>query len=112
MGIAGILEFVGRLGNATWEILINDAPSSSPFFTSDFPIAIEATRDPRVINRIVPLTPFLALRIVPNLETHRKDDLSFPLFRSVTRPPSESEIRDVNASIVRCAEQLVFYGTH
>jgi Protein of unknown function (DUF4238) len=113
MGIAGILEFVSRLGNASWEILINDAPGSSPYFTSDFPVVVEATRDPRVINRIVPLTPSLALRIVPDLNAaRRKVDMSFPLFRSVTRRPSESEIRAINVGIVRCAEQLVFYQHH
>lgn len=113
MGIAGILEFVSRIGNARWEILINDEANSSPFFTSDFPVAIEATRDPRIINRIVPLTPTLALRIIPNLESRRlTHDNSFPLFQSTRRRLKHNEIRAINEAIVRCAEHLVFYSAH
>src|SRR5712691_5438551 len=56
MGIEAIRRFTALFGNFKWEILRNDF-DESPFFTSDFPVAIERTDDPRVLNRIVPLAP-------------------------------------------------------
>jgi uncharacterized protein DUF4238 len=40
VGIASILKLAATYGNFTWEILHNDF-ADSPFFTSDFPVAIE-----------------------------------------------------------------------
>ena len=70
MGISSILERTATFGNFKWEILLNDF-GDSPFFTSDFPAAIEKTEDPRILNRIVPLAPNLALRIRPDLSLER-----------------------------------------
>jgi hypothetical protein len=36
MGIAGIRRFISRLGNMPWQILINEAPSTSPFLYQRF----------------------------------------------------------------------------
>jgi len=84
--------------------------AESPFFTSDYPIAIEDSLDPRVINRIVPLSPFLAVRIMPDISMSRKTlDFSFKSFSSRRRRLSHSEVTAINRLIVRCAEELVFY---
>ena len=44
LGIKGILDRTKLYGNSRWEILLNKQPNS-PFFTSDFPVAIERRRD-------------------------------------------------------------------
>lgn len=109
IGISNIMDRVSIWGNSTWEILRN-TETSSPFFTSDFPMAIEATNDPRVLARIVPLAPDLAVRIVPNIEmSEAKSDLSFPKFAHKTRNVGGKEIRQINRLLVQCAEDIVFY---
>lgn len=108
MGIGTILERVRHFGNSDWDILLNEH-ADSPFFTSDFPAAIEPTSDPAIVFRIIPLAPDLAIRIRPTLnEERRRADLSFPYFRYQRVRVSRSEARQVNESIVRCAEELVF----
>jgi hypothetical protein len=109
MGISSILERTATFGNFRWEILLNDF-GDSPFFTSDFPAAIEKTGDPRILNRIVPLAPNLALRIRPNLSLERgQADFSFRNFGFRTRRVSRQEVMNLNCLIVRCAEDMVFY---
>jgi len=109
IGINSILECTAAFGNFKWEILHNDF-DDSPFFTSDFPAAIERTDDPRVLNRIVPLAPNLALRIRPDI-TLDKDtsDLSFKNFGYRSRKIGRKELVKLNCLIVRCAEDFVFY---
>jgi Protein of unknown function (DUF4238) len=46
IGIESILELAASFGNLKWEILHNKF-DDNPFFTSDFPAAIEKTDDPR-----------------------------------------------------------------
>jgi hypothetical protein len=109
IGISSILKLVVLLGNFTWEILHN-AFDDSPFFTSDFPTAIEKTDDPRILNRIVPLVPNLALRIIPDHTLDRSRlDLTFANLRCHTRNISRQELVKLNRLIVRCAEVTVFY---
>lgn len=109
IGIANILHHVSAFGNARWEVLHN-GDASSPFFTSDFPVAIEPTDDPRVFSKVVPLAPDLAVRITPRIEMSRaQPDLSFGKFSHRTRTLGRQEILDINRSIVRCAEDIVFY---
>lgn len=109
LGISSILERTARVGNFKWEILHNDF-DDSPFFTSDFPAAIEKTDDPRILHRIVPLAPNLALRIKPDL-TLDKDRLNFSFknFGYRSRKVGHKEIVKLNCLIVRCAEDSVFY---
>ncbi len=109
IGISSILRCVAIFGNFRWDILLNGF-NESPFFTSDFPVAIEETGDPRIINRIVPLAPNLAIRIRPDL-TIDKDhaDFSFANFRCCKRNISQKEAVEMNRLIVRCAEDTVFY---
>jgi hypothetical protein len=113
MGISAIKEHTATLGNFKWEILQNDFADSS-FFTSDFPVAIEKTDDPRILNRIVPLSPNLALRIRPDLKLDRsKSDFSFSNFSYRRHKVSHNELVKLNCLIVRCAEDAVFYcGDH
>jgi len=109
LGIQGIMENVAAFGNFKWDILFNRF-GGSPFFTSDFPVAIEPTRHWGVVNRIVPLAPNLAVRIRPDLTINgKRADLSFANFDHVKRDVSHSELVEINRLIVRCAEECVFY---
>jgi Protein of unknown function (DUF4238) len=108
LGINTIIKRVSIWGNSKWEILLNGVPEC-PFFTSDFPVAIEATGH-RTMNWIVPLTPALAVRIIPDIQLSRTaPDLSFAKFTSQQRTLRRSEIVEINRLIVQCAEDLVFY---
>lgn len=109
---SGIAALIAEFGNADWDILINDF-DDRPFFTSDYPVAVEATPDPRVLNRVVPLAPKLAVRIRPRVPEDRSDtDLSFSAFGSRTWRLSRDEVVKVNRMVVRCAEDLVFFRDH
>jgi hypothetical protein len=109
IGINTILKSTATFGNFKWEILHNDV-ADNPFFTSDFPVAIETTDDPRILNRIVPLAPTLALRIMPDLTLDRaQSDFSFSNFGHRSRKVGRDEIVRLNRLIVRCAEETVFY---
>ncbi|WP_404291244.1 DUF4238 domain-containing protein [Microvirga sp. RSM25] len=109
IGISSILDLVARFGNFHWEVLIN-TEENSPYFTSDFPVTFEKTQDPRILNRVVPLAPDLAIRIRPMLDSERADrDINFRHFRYRIRKPKLDEIRGINALIVQCSEELVFY---
>lgn len=108
LGIETIIERVRHFGNSDWDILHNEH-ADSPFFTSDFPAAVEPSGDPAVVFRIIPLAPDLAIRIRPTLSEERlRADLSFPHFRCRRVRVSRSEARQINELIVRCAEELVF----
>ena len=109
ISINSILHDVGSFGNFDWDILLNDDPGN-PFFTSDYPVAIEETADLRVLNRVVPLAPDVAIRIMPDLNRESLQDLSFPGFRCRRRKLKGVELHDINRLIVRCAESLVFFS--
>ena len=109
LGISTIIERTSRFGNFSWDVMINDK-LSSPFFTSDFPIAIEKTRDPRILNRVIPLAPDIAIRIRPNIEIDKaKIDLSFSQFSCQRMRLDYSGVKKINQLIVQCGEKLVFY---
>jgi hypothetical protein len=109
LGIIGVIRSTQLIGNCAWEILVNPFKQSL-FFTSDYPIAIEVTPDPRVINHIVPLSPFLAVRVLPDISLPREPlDFSFKKFRCRKRILSPSELTSLNRLIVQCAEDNVFY---
>jgi hypothetical protein len=108
IGIRNIIDRVGVWVNSRWEILLNEDPTS-PFFTSDYPIALEE-KDARLANWIIPLAPDLAVRILPDLRLRgSKPDLSFSNLRFQRRAPPRMEIREINRLIVRSAEDMVFY---
>jgi hypothetical protein len=109
MGISQILHLAAQLGNFSWEVLLNNE-SSSPFFTSDFPIALQPSSDPRIMNKIVPLTPTLAIRILPAFESETTEpDFSFSRFRYRTCALRHNDVRKINELLVRSAEDFVFY---
>lgn len=107
IGVTQILKIQNTLGNSPWEILLND--TDSPFFTSDFPAAVERTSNPLVLNRLVPLAPDLAIRIHPDVEEKKEDDSS--LFHASWTHLSipEQEVKAINRLIVRSAEEVVFF---
>lgn len=109
MGIRNILRYVQDFGNFHWEVIENDL-SYSPFLTSDYPVAIEETVDNRIVDRLIPLSPSLAVRICPRLDIKRGKDheFDFPHFRYRRSKCSHDEVRRINANIVKCAEDLVF----
>lgn len=110
MGITGILDLVALLGNFRWEILINEH-AGNPFFTSDYPIAIQQSNDPRVLNKFVPLTPHIGLRILPDIGIDKKTvDLSFGKFELSVHRIARTELVELNRLIVRCAEETIFYS--
>ncbi|MEX2490412.1 MAG: DUF4238 domain-containing protein [Nitrospirales bacterium] len=110
LGIAQIVRLAAQLGNFPWEILRN-RESGSPFFSSDFPIGLEQSSDPRIMNKIVPLSPTLAVRILPSIDAKQQDpDLSFGGFRYFVRSPRHNEIRAINQLLVRSAEDFVFFS--
>lgn len=109
ISIRNIIDHVTAFGNFHWEILIN-RHFDSPFFTSDFPVAVEVSHDPRIVNRVVPLTPHLAIRICPRVELSGKNlELTFERFSFTVLRPSRQEIQALNRTIVRSAETTVFY---
>jgi len=109
MGIASIGHFVSLFGNSPWEVLtISDR--QNPLFTSDFPIAIEVVHPSRPINRIVPLAPDLAIRIIPDPpQRGAKHDFTFSKSRVRYRQPHHQEVFQINRLLVQCAEDLVMY---
>lgn len=108
IGISTITGRVSMWGNSTWDVLQNH-DQSCPFFTSDYPIALDA-RDSHFANWIVPLAPDLAIRIVPDTKLMAMPpDLAFSKFTPRYGSPSRSEIVAINRLIVRCAEDMVFY---
>lgn len=108
LGINSITDLVSIYGNSKWEILLNRIPEC-PFFTSNFPVAIETTNH-WTMNWIVPLTPDLAIRIIPDIRLQgTAPDLSFSKFTSRQRILRRSEVVGINRLIVQCAEDLVFY---
>jgi hypothetical protein len=75
VGISTIRNRTALFGNSRWEIVRNNA-RTSPFFTSDYPVALEA-KDTRFANWIIPLAPDLAIRIIPEISLSRTEpDLS------------------------------------
>ena len=109
LGISTIMGRMSIWGNSAWEILHNDI-ADNPFFTSDYPVALEAKGNRGLANWIVPLAPDLAIRIVPDTDlSGTVPELSFRKFRHRQRALRHAEVLDINRLIVRCAEDMVFY---
>jgi hypothetical protein len=107
MGISGIVDLTRSFASFHWEILLNHYQERSPFLTSDYPAALERPEKQVPTNRIVPLRPDLAIRIIPQIRPAGRPDLPTD-FRYKMRKVSPSEVTLINRAIVRCAEQLVF----
>ncbi len=109
IGIANILQRAALFGNCHWEILLNNH-NDCQFFTSDYPAGIESTQDPRVLNRIIPLTPRLAVRLQPDIN-RPPDTASFDFadFSFVKCKLARCEAVNINRILVRTAEDTVFF---
>ncbi len=109
IGIANILHHTSVFGNSPWEILHN-GEGESPFFTSDYPAAMETLDINKPINRIVPLAPDIAVRIKPDINlSGRRPDLTFAKFSATHRYLERPEVLEINRLLVRCAEDLIFF---
>jgi len=109
LGINSILHHVSVFGNSSWEILRN-FQDDTPFFTTDYPVAIEVVDLNTPINKVVPLAPDLAIRIKPDIRLARApDDPTFAKFTSTRRALKRHDVVNLNRLVVRCAEDLVFY---
>lgn len=109
LGIANILMLTSSFGNATWEIILNEDPVS-PFFTSDFPVAIETEGMRQALPRLVPLAPDVAVRIIPNIRRDRDDvDFTFGENRRRRIIAQGIDIRAINRRLIQCAENIVFF---
>jgi hypothetical protein len=107
IGISAILDFVGVFGNSAWELIHNNEPHS-PFFTSDFPAAIEPSG--QTLGRVVPLAPDFAVRILPDRTANNaRADRTFSAFRSRAVVAKPAVVRAINQTVVRSAEELVFF---
>lgn len=107
-GIISILEHVNAFGNFRWEFLANTF-EDSPFFTSDYPVAIEHGSC-SVIHRILPLTPFIAVRIIPDTTVDLSSvDFAFSNFSYQVTKLDRARVRYINRLIVQCAEDVVFH---
>jgi hypothetical protein len=108
IGIANILAHAGTFGNALWDVMFADAAGGG-FLTSDFPIAFGHSYDSRVVSKLVPLAPDVALCIHPMLrERSKPPDLSFAKFRARFREVPFVEVRKINQQLVRAAETMIF----
>jgi hypothetical protein len=109
VGISGVFRHINLIGNLTWQIIRNEY-SETRFFTSDFPSTMEHDRSGKLIARIYPLAPDVAVRLI--LPGTRKTyvNFDFPDFRYETLKPSRARIIELNRQIVRAAEDLVFYS--
>jgi hypothetical protein len=109
IGISNILHLTSVFGNSFWEVLPNNE-DDSPYFTSDFPAAMEVVGINSPINRLLPLAPDLAIRIWPDINLSDKaPDLTFKNLRTVVRKLKRKDVVQINKTIVRCAEDLLFY---
>ncbi len=107
--IASILQNTIGLGNFSWDVLINTF-GDSPFFTSDYPVAIEKAGDFQMIDRILPLSPGVAVRLRPQtVENEALQNYKFSRFRGRVLHLSRQEAIWINRSLVRSAESMVFY---
>lgn len=109
IGIGNILQRVAMFGNFTWDALINEH-RDCPFFTSDFPMAIEQVSDCPAPNRIFPLTPSLAIRVHPNINIDRNTvNYEFHHFSFQRQKIKRAEAVNINRLLARSAEDTVFF---
>jgi hypothetical protein len=107
LGINSITHYVSVWANSHWEILHNDEPDTQ-FLTSDFPVAI-GLRPDEVVNRLVPLAPGLAVRILHgrlNNSCAGGSDLPVaPFVQDWNHPPTLYTAGERIASTRRCSQR-------
>jgi hypothetical protein len=106
LGVTQVMELVRMFESFDWDILHS---RGKPFLTSDYPTAIEETGPMRPNSRIVALSPEVAVRLVAGENAmNRNREMSAPGARQ-HRVVGGHEVVEVNRTIVRCAEQTVFF---
>ncbi len=101
-------KVIGLLTHGDWEVLHNRF-SDNPFYTSDYPIALEVSKTiPWINNKIIPLSPSLAIRIKPRTDTKRQEQ-PFVNLSVKRRALSRGEVKMINTLVVRSAEEIVVY---
>lgn len=108
IGVSNIVDRIFQIGNFRWEILINNH-EDAPFFTSDFPIAPETAMVTGAVMKTIPLSPKLAVKIIPHLapsENYKPDN--FKDFEYRIRNINRAEAVHINRLLVRSAEETVF----
>ncbi|MEP7351428.1 MAG: DUF4238 domain-containing protein [Sphingorhabdus sp.] len=107
MGISNVVNLSNSMASFHWEILLNPKSDKFPFLSSDFPAAIERPNLRVPANRIVPLRPDLAVRIIPQIRPAGRPDMNSDFLYKI-RQISPSEVRQINVILVQSAEDLVF----
>lgn len=103
-----IFSHLAIFGNCKWDILINNNVED-PFFTTDFPIGFELTKDPVIQNKIVPLRPNVAIKIIPSRDINTKNpDPNFSNFGFIVKEIRRKEVVDINRLLVKCADRMIF----
>ncbi|HEY5305211.1 MAG TPA: DUF4238 domain-containing protein [Pseudolabrys sp.] len=109
IGIDNIKHHVSMFGNSKWEVLLN-FNDGDPYFSSDYPVAVETFDFNTPVNRVVPLAPDLAVRIVPDAARRgAQSDLSFSNFNYTRRAQKRQSVIALNRCLVQCAEDFVFH---
>ena len=109
IGIRKILDTLYRIGNWTWEILMNNTPEL--FITSDYPIGIEVSSLNRPINKIFPLTPHIAIRLLPEKKVAgHKGRIGFNEFKYRIVELGRTDVSYINKILIQCDEQYVFFS--
>lgn len=105
--IQNIEKTTAIFGKCEWEIIHNEF-DESPFFTSDYPIGLEpSSRFTNINNKIIPLTPKVAVRIKPDPEVKNRPTPVEVKFRMYAA--TREQVRNINRIIVQSAEDLIFY---
>lgn len=112
IGISNVVRLQQTFASFDWELLHNPVAHGAPFVTSDFPVGYEATSDLRLINKIVPLKPDLAIRICPHFRGTPNQPPDVRMFRYRRRTIQPSEANSINMLLIQCAEDLVFFADH
>lgn len=109
MAIEGWSERVRLYSNCRWQFLLNDH-ADSPFFTSDYPVIVEPAGAPHLANKVVPLSPTVAVRIIPWMDPREaREGGLLSNFKYAFRPLGRDGVREINTLIVRAAESIVIY---
>jgi hypothetical protein len=110
MGIRAIYDLLFLMGNFDWDVMENRFHAESPFFTSDFPIGIVPSAELPTLDKIIPLSPDLAVRLRPNKQSLiRKVRNDFAGFRYRRVHLNHDEVTQINELIARCAETEVYF---
>jgi hypothetical protein len=88
-------------GNRTKQEHFNSPSDDTPFFTSDYPVAIEVADLNEPINKVILLAPDLAIRIRPDIRMARAaEDPTFAKFTSTKCALNRHEVVNLNRQIV------------